>query len=133
MAKRITVIRKCRPEIEKKRTRRMPELVRSMSRGTGLTEGTIRQVVYELRDNILMAHHSGEAVKVEGLGTFTPTIRMNGELDILFRPDPAMLRDLNDRTKFTATILNRANIGKSADELVAQWNKEHPEDPVEET
>lgn len=57
---------------------------------------------------------------------------MDGELDVLFRPDPAMLRDLNDPSKFTATILNRANIGKSADELVAQWNAEHPEDLVEE-
>lgn len=132
MAKRITVIRKYRPEIKKKRTRRMPELVRSMSRATTLTEGTIRLVVYELRDNILMAHLMGEAVKVEGLGTFTPTIRMDGELDVLFRPDPAILRDLNDRSRFTATVLNRANIGKSADELVAQWNAEHPEDLVEE-
>lgn len=132
MAKRITVIRRYRPEIDKKRTRKMPELVRSMSRATTLTEGTIRLVIYELRDTILMAHLMGEAVKFDGLGTFTPTIRMDGELDILFRPDPAMLRDLNDRTKFTATILNRANIGKSADELVAQWNAEHPEDPVDE-
>lgn len=132
MAKRITVIRRYRPEIEKKRTRKMPELVRSMSRATTLTEGTIRLVIYELRDTILMAHLMGEAVKFDGLGTFTPTIRMDGELDVLFRPDPAMLNDLNDRTKFTATILNRANIGKSADELVAQWNAEHPEDPVEE-
>lgn len=132
MAKRITVIRRYRPEIEKKRTRKMPELVRGMSRATTLTEGTIRLVVYELRDTILMAHLMGEAVKFDGLGTFTPTVRMDGELDILFRPDPAMLNDLNDRTKFTATILNRANIGKSADELLAQWNAEHPEDPVEE-
>lgn len=132
MAKRITVIRKYRPEIKKRRTRRMPELVRSMSRATTLTEGTIRLVIYELRDTILAAHLSGEAVKFDGLGTFTPTIRMDGSLDILFRPDPAMLRDLNDRTKFTATVLNRANIGKTADELMAQWNAEHPEDLVEE-
>ena len=132
MAKKITVIRRYRPEIKKRRTRRMPELVRSMSRATTLTEGTIRLVMYELRDTILMAHHSGDAIKIDGLGTFTPTIRMDGELDVLFRPDPAMLRDLNDRSKFTATILNRDNIGKSADELVAQWNAEHPEDPVEE-
>jgi hypothetical protein len=110
----------------------MPELVRGMSRATTLTEGTIRLVVYELRDTILMAHLMGDAVKFDGLGTFTPTIRMDGELDILFRPDPAMLRDLNDPSKFTATILNRANIGKSANELVAQWNAEHPEDPLEE-
>lgn len=132
MAKRITAIRKYRPEIEKKRTRKMPELVRGMSRATSLTEGTIRLVVYELRDNILMAHLAGEAVKVDGLGTFTPTIRMSGELDVLFRPDPVLLKDLNDPAKFTATILNRANIGKSAAELAAQWNAEHPEDVVEE-
>lgn len=132
MAKRITVIRKSRPEIKKKRTRKMPELVRSMSRASALTEGTIRLVIYELRDNILMAHLVGEAVKVEGLGTFTPTIRMNGEIDVLFRPDPVMLKDLNNRFKLSSSILNRANIGKTADELVAQWNAQHPEDPVEE-
>lgn len=131
MAKRITAIRKYRPEIEKKRTRKMPELVRGMSRATSLTEGTIRLVVYELRDHILMAHLAGEAVKVDGLGTFTPTIRISGELDVLFRPDPVLLKDLNDGSKFTAAILNRANIGKSAAELVAQWNAEHPEDVVE--
>lgn len=73
----------------------------------------------------------GQAVKIDGLGTFTPTIHVNGSLDILFRPDPEMLRQLNDRTKFYAKILNKANIGKSADELVAQWNVEHPDDLVE--
>jgi hypothetical protein len=28
------------------------------------------------------------------------------------------------------TIRNRANIGKTGDELVDQWNLEHPEDPA---
>lgn len=97
-----------------------------------MNEGSIRYVIYELRDAILDAHRAGQAVKLEGLGTFTPTIRMEGELDILFRPNPAMQRDLNDRTQFGAKILNRANIGKTADDLVAQWNTEHPEDLVEE-
>jgi hypothetical protein len=31
-----------------------------------------------------------------------------------------------------AKILNKSNIGKSADELAALWNAEHPNDPVEE-
>jgi hypothetical protein len=132
MAKKITAIRKYRPEIKRGRTRQMPQLVRDMARATSLNEGTIRFVVYELRDAILTAHSAGQAVKIEGLGTFTPTIRVDGSLDILFRPDPDMLRQLNDRTQFYAKILNRANIGKSADELVAQWNAEHPDDLVEE-
>jgi hypothetical protein len=131
MAKKITAIRRYRPEIKRGRTRQTWHLVQDMARGTSLNEGSIRHVVYDLRDAILSAHRTGLAVKIEGLGTFTPTIRLDGSLDILFRPDPDMLRQLNDPTKFYAKILNKANIGKSADELVAQWNTEHPDDPVE--
>jgi hypothetical protein len=131
MAKKITAIRRYRPEIKRMRTRQTWQLVEDIARGTSLNEGSIRFVVYELRDAILRAHRIGQAVKIDGLGTFTPTIRVDGSLDILFRPDPDMLRQLNDRTKFYANILNKANIGKSAEELVAQWNEEHPDDLVE--
>jgi hypothetical protein len=131
MARKITAIRRYRPEIKLGRTLQTWHIVDRMARSTSLNEGSVRLVVYELRDQILIAHRTGQAVKIEGLGTFTPTIRVDGSLDILFRPDPSMLRQLNDRTQFYAKILNKANIGKSADELVAQWNLEHPDDPVE--
>lgn len=132
MARKITAIRRYRPEIRRERTRQTSEIVEDIAQRTGLNEGEIRFVTYELRDAILMAHSHGQAVKIEGLGTFTPTIRMDGELDILFRPDVDMLRRLNHPTKFYAKILNKSNIGKSAEELVALWNEEHPEDPVVE-
>ena len=132
MAKKITAIRSYRPEIKRMQTLQTQHLVEGMSRSSSLNEGTIRFVVYELRDAILKVHRTGQAAKIEGLGTFTPTIRLDGSLDVLFRPDPDMLRQLNDRGKFYAKILNKANIRKTADELVAQWNKEHPDDPVEE-
>jgi hypothetical protein len=131
MAKKITVISKQRPEIKRERTRQMRRVVEGMSMRTGLNEGEIRFVVYELRDTILDAHRSGQAVKIDGLGTFTPTIRVDGSLDTIFRPDVEMLRQLNDTTKFYAKILNKSNIGKSVDELAAQWNAEHPDDPIE--
>lgn len=75
--------------------------------------------------------NGGQAVKIEGLGTFTPTIRADGRFDILFRADADLLRQLSDTTKFYAKILNKANIGKSAEELAALWNEENPEDRVE--
>ena len=131
MAKKITVVRKYRPEIKRTQTRQMPLVVESIAMRTGLNEGEIRFVVYELRDAILMAHRHGQAVKIDGLGTFTPTIHMDGSLDILFRPEADMLRQLNDTTKFYAKILNKSNIGKSVDDLAAQWNAEHPDDPIE--
>lgn len=132
MAKRITAIRRYRPEIEREPTRQTPQVVEDIARTTSLNEGTIRFVVYELRDLMLMAHRIGQAVKIDGLGTFTPTIRMDGKFDILFRPDPDILRKLNDMTQFHGTILNKASIGKTAADLVARWNAEHPEDLVEE-
>jgi hypothetical protein len=132
MVRKITAIRRYRPEIKRDRTLQMPDIARDMTRSTGLSYGEILHVVYQLRDSILMAHRGGQAVKIEALGTFTPTVRMDGSFDILFRPEPEMLSQLNDTTKFHARILNKANIGKSADELVAKWNAEHPEDLVEE-
>jgi len=132
MARKITAIRRYRPEIKRERTIQTRHVVEDIAQVSSLNEGSIRFVVYELRDVILRAHRIGQAVKIEGLGTFTPTIRVDGSLDILFRPDPDMLRQLNDPTQFYAKILNRANIGKSADDLVAQWNAEHPDDLVEE-
>jgi len=131
MAKKIKAIRKYRPEIKREQTRQTPQLVEDIAQRTGLNEGEIRFVVYELRDAILMAHRHGQAVKIEGLGTFTPTIRMDGYFDILFRPESDMLRQLNDTTKFYAKILNKSAIGKSADDLAMLWNSEHPDDPIE--
>jgi hypothetical protein len=96
MVRKITAIRKYRPEIKRARTLQMPDFASDMTRSTGLSYGEILHVVYQLRDSILMAHRRGQAVKIEALGTFTPSIRMDGSFDILFRPDPEMLRQLND-------------------------------------
>lgn len=131
MAKKITAIRTYRPELKRMRTMQTEALMEQLVQRTALSQGAVWQAVYELRDTLLMALRAGQAVKVQGLGTFSPTIRMNGELDIIFRADPRMLRDLNTETLY-ATILNKDSIGKSADELVARWNAEHPDDPVEE-
>jgi hypothetical protein len=132
MAKKITAIRRYKPEIERERTLQMLEIIRDMTRATGLSHGEILHVVYQLQEAILEAHRHGRAVKIEGLGTFTPILRLDGSLDILFRPHVEMLRQLNHLTQFHAKILNKANIGKSSEELIAQWNRDHPDDPVEE-
>ena len=68
---------------------------------------------------------------MDGVGTFTPDVRQDGELYIHFRPC-VELRGLNAPNAFHGRLRNPKNIGKSSHELVAQWNEEHPEDPVEE-
>jgi hypothetical protein len=59
-------------------------------------------------------------------------MRMDGNLDILFRPHVELLRQLNNPSRFHAKILNRANIGKSSADLIEQWNRDYPDDPVDE-
>jgi len=131
MASRITAIRKFRPELRRGRTLDMGDVVEIIARSTGLNEGEIRFVVYELRDLILMAAHRGQAVKIEGLGIFTPTIRSDGEMNMLFRADKRLRSKLHVNYLSTQ-IINKDSIGKSSDELVAMWNAAHPEDPVED-
>jgi hypothetical protein len=130
MAHKIKAINAYRPRIEQGNTVQKPELIRALSRATSLVEGSVDQTMKELRDQLIEYCRAGRAVKVEGLGTWTPTIGLDGTLDIQYRPDPAFSYGLNVPGVFTGTILNRENIGKTSEELVNQWNENNPDDPV---
>ncbi|HJS20342.1 MAG TPA: hypothetical protein VJ785_16455 [Anaerolineales bacterium] len=130
MASKIKVIGVYRPRIAQGNTVQKPEFIRAASRATGLVEGTVDQGIKEMRDQIIEFMRSGRAVKVEGLGTWTPNIALDGTLDVQYRADTALTNAINVPGTFTGTVLNRENIGKTPEELIEQWNQEHPEDPV---
>jgi hypothetical protein len=130
MAPRIKAVNAYRPRIEQGNTVQKPELIRAVSRATSLVEGTVDQAVKEVRDHIIEFCRAGRAVKVDGLGTFTPNIDLDGYFAISFRADPALNHGLNLPGTFSGTILNREFIGKTSDELVNRWNEEHTDDPV---
>ena len=130
MAPKIKAVNAFRPRIEQSYTVQKPEFLRVISRATSLVEGSVDLVIKESRDQIIEICRSGRAVKVEGLGIFSPSIDLNGKLTISFRPDPAFANGLNAPGLFSGVILNRENIGKSSEELVEIWNTAHPEDPV---
>ena len=120
-----------RPRIEQGNTVQKPELIRAVSRATGLVEGSLDQGIKELSDQIIEYCRAGRAVKVEGLGTWAPNITLDGTFDLQYRADTAHTNGLNIPGVFTGRILNREHIGKSPDELVARWNTENPTDLVE--
>jgi hypothetical protein len=130
MAPRIKAVNAYRPRIEQGNTVQKPELVRALSRATGLVEGSIDQSIKELRDQIIEFNRAGRAVKVDGLGTFSPSMDLDGNLAISYRPDSALSNGLNIPGVFSGTILNREYIGKTSDELITMWNADHPEDVV---
>src|SRR5689334_11055472 len=73
MAPRIKAVNAYRPRIEQGNTVQKPELLRAVSRATSLVESTVDQTVKEVRDQIIEFCRSGRAVKVEGLGVFSPS------------------------------------------------------------
>jgi hypothetical protein len=133
MAHRIQVISILRPRIDLGNTVQKPELLRLMSHGTSLVEGTFDLAITELRDNIIAICRSGRAVKITGLGTWTPKLGLDGTVSIQYRPDTALVNALKVPGTFTGRIAHKENIGKTGDELVAEWNKDHPDDPVTES
>ena len=88
MAHRIKAVNAYRPRIEQGNTVQKPELVRALSRATGLVEGSIDQAIKELRDQIIEFNRAGRAVKVEGLGTYSPNISLDGTFDLQYRVVP---------------------------------------------
>ncbi len=105
------------------------ELAEYISDRSGYSKGDVIHMLTLFHNTVARFNRIGQGVKLEGLGTYLPNIRLDGTFNVQHRLDWGLRRDLNSRD-FRGTILNRRNIGKTPDELVALWNEKHPEDPV---
>jgi hypothetical protein len=130
MASKIKAIGAYRPRVKLGKTAQMKEVVAYIADRTGLNEGEISIALKELRDAVAFFNLSGRAVKLEGLGTYAPKVGLDGTFDVAHRTDAALKNRLNTPRAFLGDIVNRDMIGKTADDLVARWNQEHPDDPV---
>ena len=70
-------------------------------------------------------------MKLVKLGTYLPKLALDGKFGVSHRLDVAIRSALNAPGAFSGDIANRKNIGKSVEELLEQWNAEHPDDPVQ--
>ena len=130
MTHRIRAIQAGRPRVQPARTVQTDELVTYIAQHTGYNAGDILHMLAEFHDAVVHFNRYGSGVRLEGLGIYMPNIRLDGTFDVQHRMAPTLKRDLN-RGAFRGEIVNRENIGKTADELVDLWNEGHPDDPVE--
>lgn len=131
MASKIKAVGAYRPRIKLGKTAPLQQLVGYIAGRTGLNEGEITIVLKELRDAVIFFAQQGRGAKIEGLGTYLPKIGLDGRFDMAHRLDGTIKNNLNTPGSFSGEIENRANIGKTADELVAIWNEDHPDDLIE--
>jgi hypothetical protein len=130
MAKLIQAIGAYSPRVEVGRTTQTRQLAEFISSRTSLNRSEIEAVLSELNETIIFFAKQGIAVKLAGVGTFTPTVNLAGVFDVGFRLDSSIDGALNVHGAFVGKISNRENIGKSSDALKALWNAEHPNDPI---
>jgi hypothetical protein len=69
--------------------------------------------------------HTGSAI-------YTLSIDLDGDFEVKVKVDKRLLRALNGEGAFRGHLINGENVGKSSDDLVALWNRDHPDDPVED-
>ena len=131
MAARIKAINFLRPKLQRGPTVQLEELAAFIARRTGVNKSEIVVVLCELRDAILFYFLTGRGVKLPGLGSYLPNLKPDGTLNTEHRQDRRLKQHLESSLYFSGKILNKENIGKSMDDLVAQWNAAHPDDPVE--
>jgi nucleoid DNA-binding protein len=130
MASKIQAVNAYRPKVKLGRTVPLTQLVNYIADRTGLNEGEVSIVLKELRDAVIFFTRQGQGVKIEGLGTYLPKVGLDGTFDVSHRLDRAIKNALNAPGAFGGEIVNRENVGQTADDLVALWNADHPDDPV---
>ena len=97
-----------------------------------MNRGEIQIVLSELSAGVQFYNKLGQGTKLPGLGTYLPKIDSKGKISVSHRLDREITNALNAPGAFSGEIVNRQNIGKTADELIAMWNEAHPDDPVVE-
>ncbi len=131
MAKRIQAISAYRPRIDLGESVTEDELSTYIARGTALNAGEIQNVLKELNEALIFFARRGSPVKISGLGTFLPTIKIDGRFKLGLRLDRNLHHGLNAKGA-SYTVINQPNIGITQADMIARWDAEHPDDPIED-
>lgn len=133
MATLIRAIATYRPRILSRRTVGLEELAERITRD-GIARPSIASLVLaRLADEIEACLLRGEAVALPGVGRIGVDIRLDGRVRPVHRADPALRRRLARPGAFEGIVLRQESIGQDVDEMVARWDREHPDDPVRRT
>lgn len=130
MATRIQAINAYRPRIIHSDTAGEERYMELVSQRTTLSPGVIKNVQESRRETLIGLLLDGRRVRTGG-ATYYLSIDLEGKFSVKVKPDARITRVANQKRAFRGRIANVENIGKTSDELVAMWDTNHPDDPVE--
>ena len=130
MSTKLTALRAYSPRLVRGESVKVRELLRLLTQRTGLHKSEIKMVLDEIKAAIIFFNQSGRGVKIQGIGSYTPYLKLDGTIRVAYRPDPDIRFEVNNTRDVNLEILNKENIGKSIDDFIEMWNLEHPDDPI---
>ena len=129
MATMLEVWRKYRPQIKHGPIMEGIEIMENLVHGTGLTQGQVYSVVYELETVKVRAGIAGRSLRLPTGDLYRPVMRRDGTIDINLVPNKDWIRQINLR--FHGKVLYACNIGKTEQQMADFWNERHPDNPVQ--
>ena len=97
------------------------DMAKYIAERSTLSPPDIIAVIYALQDVLLYNLSIARPVRLEGIGIFRPSIKLDGTLQIRFKADKSLVRELNlQKNNLKHKITHRENLGKSLSELEAQ-------------
>ncbi len=129
MAKKIQAVAAYGPRIDLIEAADVERFMSLITQRTTLSAGVVKNVQESEVETLIGLLREGRPVHT-GVAIFTPSINLEGKIDVNVRVDKRILSALNSNGAFTGRLIHSENVGKTSDELVALWNEEHPEDPI---
>lgn len=112
------------PRVVPGKTLDKQEMIEHIKERTGFHKSDIVAMLAEIEDTLLHFLKMGRPVRLEGIGLFTTSVRLNGEVKVHFRLETHLKEQLNLSGAYTGQIKNKNHIGKSLADLqqIAQSN-----------
>ena len=118
------------PRLEFQPTTSLEDVATWVSMRTSINKSEVTMVLSEISEAILFYNLMGSPVKLNGVGTFSPSMDRGGMLNINFRPDMALKKGINNHGGYRGIVQNKARAGLTNEELKQLWDTDHPEDPL---
>jgi len=131
MANKLNAITTYMPRIVRGIPAQVEEVANLIAGRTSMNPGSVLQALKEFLYVLNFFISVGRSVHLPGVGTFSPSVKLNGKIKVNVRIDKDLISELNkSKSSFKAKIDNLENIGLTVEDLVQLWNDEHPDDLV---
>ena len=131
MAKIVQAVNIYGPKLEHKPTAGLEKVSEWAAMRTGLNKSEVLMSLQEFSDAILNFCKDGTPVKLPGVGTFTPDIDREGNINIGFRADMALKKVIKSVDNYQGVIANKNRIAIDNAAYKQLWDADHPDDLLE--